>query len=247
MIPSQTIPVVEISGPTGMLGPFPITFPTFEPEDVEVAVIDEDGIETSLTVGYDYVLSKVGIPNTYASLTLINDSQGFITGGELVSGYTLKIKFTTQASQPAKFRDLGRFAPEAFEKALDRVVMSSLAISNKVSESYADVEDLKVAAAALDVRVDAIEMRIVPTISHKNVNFNAQYSFIYVVEEGVISAQLPAPEANANIQFKLNGSGPLTLLRNGTEKIDFVEANKVMSSAYMSFSLVSDGNDWFIV
>jgi hypothetical protein len=109
---------------------FAITFPTYEVETIEAVVTDAVGISTDLSLTTDYTLDSVGLPNTNASLTLVSDGQAWLSAGKLKTGYTLYIKFSTQSFQPARFRDLGRFSPEVFEKTLDRLTMNVKAIKD---------------------------------------------------------------------------------------------------------------------
>jgi hypothetical protein len=249
MIPNPTIPFIVYIG-SGSPTTYAITFPTFEEANIEVEVKDDTG---AFIAAPSYLLSDIGIPNQFAKLDFTVP---------LPLNYEVKISFTTLAQQPAKFRELGRFAPETFEKALDRLTMNTLALRQvQADENAAEAlqDDRLDAIEILDivqdlslndheVRISALEASatVGATVSLQATNFNAAYNFIYVIT-GTVNAQLPAPIANGSIQFKLNGSGPVTLVRAAGESIDFVAANQVLSAINQSYTLVSNGTDWYIV
>jgi hypothetical protein len=145
---------------------FPIPFPIFNSYDIVAEVVNPLGVVTTLTYETHFTLSSIGIPNTNPSLTLII-SPSFIwtdTYG-LKQNYTLKIKFSNVAEQPAKLRDLGRFAPEVFEKVLDRLTMNILAVKQlalDVQEAFESIDfneqfsDLAEAITELQEQIDAL-------------------------------------------------------------------------------------------
>lgn len=114
---------------------FPITFPTFEISNIEACVVDEDGDVVDLLLGIDFTLDDIDIANTDGQLTLIDAGQAYQYMGRLRIDYTLYIKFDSTAFQPARFRDLGRFAPENIEKSMDRVTMAVLAINARLDRA----------------------------------------------------------------------------------------------------------------
>lgn len=90
---------------------------------------DANGLSTDLVVTTDFTLANVGRIGLNGSLTLVNSGQAWLTGtGKLKTGYTLYVKFSPDASQPMKGRDWGQFAPEKFERTLDRLAMNIKAI-----------------------------------------------------------------------------------------------------------------------
>jgi hypothetical protein len=133
-IPYNTPATLEFIG-NNTANAFSVTFPTFEADNIEASVADSDGVTTDLVVDTDFTLSDVGLRNTNASLSLVNAGQAWLQGGNLKTGYTLFIKFNPIAYQPSKFRDLGRFSPEVFEKTLDRLTMNVLAVNDKASKA----------------------------------------------------------------------------------------------------------------
>jgi hypothetical protein len=115
---------------------FSVTFPTYQNSDIEVYVeLVASGVLTPLVLTTDYTLADVGIPNTNAELTLVDAGQAWLDAdGDLLTGYRLVIKFTDNPYQPTNLENLGRFAVNSFNKALDRTVMlikSLFAIANR--------------------------------------------------------------------------------------------------------------------
>lgn len=112
----------------GTASVFPITFPTFENENIEVEVSDADGNTESLDLNTDFTLANIGKPGVQGSVTLVNTGAAYLNAGKLASGYTLYVKFAANPSQPMKGRDWGQFAPERFERTLDRLCMNIAAV-----------------------------------------------------------------------------------------------------------------------
>lgn len=116
----------------GTLSTFSITFPTFENENITAEVFDETLEETTdLDLTTHFTLANIGKPGVNASFTLVNGAFDWVTvTGKLKTGYTLFIKFNPSAAQPMKGRDWGQFAPEKFERTLDRLAMSIKAVKS---------------------------------------------------------------------------------------------------------------------
>jgi hypothetical protein len=276
MIPLNTPALVAYNG-NDITVYYPITFPTFEAENVTAYVEDAQSVQYPLNLGVEFNVSSIGIPNTYAQFEFIDVGQVWQNiGGALKSGYSIIISFTTNASQPAKFRDLGRFAPEAFEKALDRLTMNVLALDNSVDtalvntgNNQAQIDALIAADVVFDSRIDAIEIsdtaQNLTLVDHesridalestpvsafslevKSANFAAAYYKTYIITAAV-DVQLPVPVLNGRIEIKISSLTPVNILRNGGEKIDFVSANKALVSSEQSVTLVTDGTDWYII
>jgi len=261
LIPLNTAASLSFIG-NGTASVFSITFPTFEDGDIVANVTSSTGISTTLVLDVDFSLSNIGKPNTNASFTLINAAQVWLIAGKLKTGYTLTVEFSQNAYQPSKFRDLGRFAPEVFEKGLDRLTMNILALKQSSSSVTTDISDLQDAVADHEGRIVILESdsadyesRIsvleasssnASTVEIKSTNFTALYNYTYIVTAAV-NVQLPAPLANGKITVKVSSTLPVVLVCNGSEKIDFVAANKSLTSIQQAVSLVSDGVDWFII
>jgi carbon monoxide dehydrogenase subunit G len=84
-------------------------------------------------------------------------------------------------------------------------------------------------------------------IETKGSTFTAAYNKTYVVT-ATMNIQLPAPVAGGVIEVKAIGSIVMTLVRNGSEKIDNVASSFVSSgSENEAFKIVTDGTDWYIL
>lgn len=82
----------------------------------------------------------------------------------------------------------------------------------------------------------------------KSADFVAEYDKLFVIaNSGLINVTLPVPVANKTIKIKKLGSNLVSLIRSGSEKIDDIAANKVLTSTKESVTLISDGVDWFII
>lgn len=89
--------------------------------DLKVTVRDTSDVETTLTLTTDYTVSGVG--NTVGgSITLVNSSQDWLTGGNLKTGYSLTIRRVRVLNQTTDIRNQGDYFPEAIEDALDHVI-----------------------------------------------------------------------------------------------------------------------------
>jgi len=137
--------IVKYTG-NGSTDTFAITFPTFDDTDIEVQVEEiATGLLTDLSQGTDYTLDDVGIPNTNASLTLVDASQAWVDGdGDLITGYRLIIRFSEEAYQSTNLQSLGRFSAASFGNALDRTVMFIKSLLTKLNRmpiiSYKDID-----------------------------------------------------------------------------------------------------------
>jgi hypothetical protein len=143
----NTPAIVHFVG-TGALNKYPVSFPTFEDYTLEVSIAGEDGATIPLSQGLDYVLQGIGRPNTQAELTLVDaanvppghtgpipESQEWLDGGNLAEGYLLFVAFTDKGYQPMKGRDWGAFAPEKFERTMDRLAMNVKRLRHEVSKA----------------------------------------------------------------------------------------------------------------
>lgn len=132
-VPYLTPAALEFIG-NNTANTFSITFPTFEDGNVEASVSDVIGNTTDLVVATDFTLANIGVAKVNASLTLVS-GKAWMQGANLKTGYKLHITFNPVAFQPGSFRNLGRFAPEQFEKVLDRITMSILAVNDKADKA----------------------------------------------------------------------------------------------------------------
>lgn len=262
MIPLNTPVSLSFVGDGTEQIEFPVSFPTFEESNIEAEIINPSGVSTTLVKDTHYVLDNIGIPNTDATFILqIDPSFDWTDTYGLKQNFELKIKFSTNAFQPAKLRDLGRFAPEVLEKVADRLTMNVLAIRDVIQNIQLDLEDVnaqisviadenaaqQLAIEDLDLRLDALETQSTQ-IETKSENFSAEYDKVYIVQNlGAVNVTLPLPELGKSLNIKKLGDNSVVLIRNGSEKIDNIAANKNLTSAKESVTLISDGVDWFII
>jgi hypothetical protein len=396
LIPLNTPVVLDFPGDGTEQIEFPISFPTFEESNIEAEIVTPSGALISLVKETHYLLDNIGIPNTDATFILqVSPSFEWTESYGLKQDYELKIRFSTNAFQPAKLRDLGRFAPEVFEKALDRLTMNTLSLRQIALETPEKLEELQNQVGALAESVDAQQDEIdglsdrlntaeqnISSISDENISqqtaidslsgrldtaettlsdhelriaaiesegaitsevelktgdFAAVFGKVYVVRDAVFSVlgdntqgtfeisfpfadpdapsvrvvsptsevtvltrntagqfdpingeyeidgqlitllggpypwigdggfgglevgwtliaelqstqvALPIAEQNKSLSIKKLGTNLVTLVRNGSEKIDDVSSNKNLTSIKESVTLISDGVDWFII
>lgn len=154
MIPLNTPVILSFVGDGTEQIIFPVSFPTFEDANIEAEIVSPLGESVILVKDTHYVLDSIGIPNTDATFILeVSPLFVWTDPNGLKEDYTLKIKFSTNAFQPAKLRDLGRFAPEVLEKVADRLTMNVLALRGLVTEIASEFQ-------ALSDKVDTFEESI---------------------------------------------------------------------------------------
>lgn len=90
------------------------------------------------------------------------------------------------------------------------------------------------------------------TTSSQSGDFTAANRFIYLVNTSAArNVQLPSPAANTIIAIKdASGSAEtnaITLVRSGSEQIDGLAASKALSTNWGSWTVTSDGTNWFIL
>lgn len=123
---------------------FAITFPVYEEEFVYAYVVLDEGLDTEtvteLTLNTDYTVAKEGIFGLQSSLSLIDSSQAWISGGGLKTGYKLYIEATREAYQPANLRSIGAFSPAQIEMSLDRMAMSLRRSNDYLDDELSDLD-----------------------------------------------------------------------------------------------------------
>jgi len=155
MIPLGTPARMEYSG-NDLAFVFPTNFPVYEAANLIVYVTEvATEIETPLLVDVDYLLTGVNIQNTNGVVTLVDIGQPWLTSGKLAIGYNIMVKFTEQAYQPAKLRDLGRFAPENVERSIDRHTMNIIAIKDVADDAAVIAQEALDLANSLSASLDS--------------------------------------------------------------------------------------------
>ena len=76
-------------------------------------------------------------------------------------------------------------------------------------------------------------------------------TYLVNTTSGAINMTLPAPALNAYVRIKDShgtfDTNNVTIVRNGSEKIETVAASYILNSELESVTIVSDGTDWFIL
>jgi hypothetical protein len=108
-----------------------------------VTVADTDGAETTLTKTTDYTVSGVGV-KTGGNVTLVNNSQAWLTAGELKVGYDITVRHVVPLTQLTDVRNQGVYYPETHEDAFDYLMwcvkqqQDEINRSIKMPETYTD-------------------------------------------------------------------------------------------------------------
>lgn len=105
---------------------FPFTFPLFETADVTVQVTSPGGIVYNLSLTQDFTLSlnPTGADQYLGgTLSLVNNSQAWLTGGFLTSGWVINIMRIMALTQNTSIRNQGSYYPETIEDTFDYLTM----------------------------------------------------------------------------------------------------------------------------
>jgi len=105
----------------GAVATYAFTFKVFSSGDLLVTVKDTDGVESNLVITTDYTVTLNA--NGTGSITLVNASQGWLTGGFLTTGFILAIRRSVDVTQETDIRNQGTFFPEDHENAFDYLTM----------------------------------------------------------------------------------------------------------------------------
>lgn len=121
---------VPINGYVGNSGAntYAFTFPVFTQSQISVSVTSPSPDFTlyNLVIGTDYTvtgLNASGDPASTGSIVLVNSSQAWLTGGNLITGWALVIQINVPYAQTTSIRNQGDFYRSALEDALDYDVM----------------------------------------------------------------------------------------------------------------------------
>lgn len=116
----------EIYDGNGVTTVFPFGFKIFVDSDLEVTLIDADGVETLQVLNTDYTV----------------DNAGFEAGGSITlavappAGTTVLIKSAVPYTQPADYKNQGRFFPETHEDSFDRATRQILQLKEQADRSF---------------------------------------------------------------------------------------------------------------
>jgi len=111
------------------------TFKIFAQADLLVTVRDTDGVETTLTLTTDYTVGgSLGDP-TGGYITLVNSSQAWLSGGDLIADYVISIRRVRDIIQETDIRNQGAFYPEVHEDQFDIATMIDLQQQDEIDRS----------------------------------------------------------------------------------------------------------------
>ncbi len=119
-------PIVNSYIGTGTANSYSFLFSVFTSSDLLAVVTSPTGVSTLLGLTTDYTVSGLnpsGGPASSGSIVLVNNSQAWLTAGNLKTGWTLTITRNVSLDQNTSIRNQGDFYQESIESALDRIVM----------------------------------------------------------------------------------------------------------------------------
>lgn len=108
---------------------YPFTFPLFEVADVSIALVNTNvtpnvSYTLQLTQDFTVVLNPTGADQYLGgTITLVNKSQIWLSGGFLKTGWTITISRIMALTQTTSIRNQGSYYPETIEDALDYLMM----------------------------------------------------------------------------------------------------------------------------
>lgn len=109
-------------------------FLLFQESDLRVIVRSAAGVETTLTLTTHYTVSGIDSP-TGGNVTLVNGAFGWLTAGNLTTGYTLSLHRVRAVTQTTDIRNQGTFYPESHEDAFDSCVMIDQTQQDQIDRS----------------------------------------------------------------------------------------------------------------
>lgn len=106
----------------------------FSNTDLVVTVRDTDNVETTLVLTTDYTVSNVG-NRAGGNVTLVNNSQAWLTSGNLKDDYHLTISRVRPLTQSTDIKNQGQFYPESHENSFDHFIMIDQQLQDQVDRS----------------------------------------------------------------------------------------------------------------
>jgi hypothetical protein len=127
----------------GSTSVYAYSFKIFDDDDLVVTVKDTDDDETTLTKTTDYTVSGVG-ELSGGNVTLVNNSQAWLTSGSLKSNYILTIRRRLSLIQETDIRNQGTYYPEGHENAFDKFVMMAQQLQDQLNRApiFAETTDI---------------------------------------------------------------------------------------------------------
>lgn len=116
-------PITSYLPTAAAVGPFATVWTYADPAEVQVVVVDVDGVEDVLTVTTDYTLAATG-GDSLANGGGVTLQAGAVPDGAW-DGQRLVLRRVTAASQPSSFVDVAGFRPQDVAASLDRLTRSA--------------------------------------------------------------------------------------------------------------------------
>lgn len=198
---------------TGVLAEYDYNFKIFDEEDLLLSVSDLSGNEYDLVIGTDYTVDGVGDKNG-GSITLVNNSQAWLTGGFLTSDFNFTIRRSPPLTQETDIRNQGDFYADVHEDEFDTLVMQLQSLQDQIDRCWKMAEtmgpelfDPTIPASlkgqsGVVVMTDAIGGSLIPGPTASNIA-NAE-AFGEAAEDSATAAALSAAAAAASAS---SGSG----------------------------------------
>lgn len=119
-------PLVNSYVGNGGANNYSFSFVAFSQSDITVVVTSPAGVVFNLILGTDFTvagLNPAGGPASSGSITLVNNSQAWLTAGNLTTGWSISLTRIVSLSQLSSIRNQGDFYQEFLENALDYLMM----------------------------------------------------------------------------------------------------------------------------
>lgn len=174
---------------------FPTTFRFLEDSHLTVTLIDEDEVETALTLGTHYNVDGAGDDEPGGSVEMITPP---------ATGETLLIERNTTITQETSFGTFTKFSPETHEEALDKLTMIAqegarrLAALEALGNSLVSVATLADAAIVdLELLTDANDVAnsfpVELTVPNANLVVGLQIILATDLDTGEVFPEAPFP------------------------------------------------------
>lgn len=124
-------------------------FKIFINTELLVTVADTAGVETTLVLTTDYTVAGVG-ETSGGSITLVNNSQAWLTGGFLKTGYAITIRRNAALTQQTSVRNQTEFFAHIHEDKFDLLTML-LQQQQDLANRSLRTQETEVGTAALTV------------------------------------------------------------------------------------------------
>lgn len=102
----------------GTANTYPYTYRVRDESHLRLIVTDLDGVETVLIITTDYTVTGVNA-SSGGNIVLVNNSQAWLTAGNLSTGYGLSIIRKRPILQETDIRNQGEYYPEGIEDEFD--------------------------------------------------------------------------------------------------------------------------------